>query len=100
MEREDLDVDTAITAAEGAKGVRVALIGSGCVVRVFYQANLGNAKAGQYVSVSSEDGKVGLFSYVNAAMATDTLGTVIGKLLEDVTNDATNDQVVKVILCK
>lgn len=100
LEREDLDIDTAITAAEGAKGVRVALVGSGCVVYVFYMANAGTAKAGQLVSVASEAGKVGLWSYAEDAEATDTVSTVVGKLLQDVTNDASNDQVVKIILCK
>lgn len=99
-ERPDLDIDTVISAAEGAKGVRVILCGSGAIVWVFYQANGGNAKAGQLVCLGSEAGKVVLWAYAEDAVNTDTLATVVGRLLQDVTNDAANDQCVKIFLGK
>jgi len=78
--------------------VQVARCGSGCKVRVWYQANGGDAQKGEIVVLGSEAGKVVVYGYTDGAVNTDTLATKVGRLAEAVTNDATDDQVVEVWL--
>ena len=91
----DQDIDTAY---DDNTTVQVARCGSVCKVRVWFQANGGDANLGLLVCVGSEAGIVTVWSYTDAAVNTDTLATVVGRLAEAVTNDATDDQVVEIWL--
>ena len=61
-----------------------------------YQANGASIKKGQRLIVGSEGGKLAPFSYVDAAELTDTVVGAPFFADQDVTTDASNDQIIKI----
>ena len=86
------------TANEDNESLVMAPRNSGHTVIGKYQATGATMKAGTKLVPGSEAGKLAPFSYTDTAEATDTMKLVAGELAEDVTQDNTNDQLVKVRL--
>lgn len=92
--RADLDIDTAVTAANGAKGVPCIRKGFGSVVKMFLQANSGDGNAGDALVPDTEAGKCQAFDYADATNKSDTLMFLVGFLLHNHTNDASDDKII------
>ena len=108
LNRSDLDIDTAIPAADGANGVPCARFRMGAVVLGFIQATSETIVAGAPLEGGSEAGK--FVDYISADNAGDTYNTVasnaehdrigdgIATIMEDYTQDNTNDLVREILL--
>lgn len=102
----DTDIDTAYTAARGAKGVDCFIANSGAVVWVLYIANGGAIKAGNRLAGASEAGKFAIYaaafgaSYVEATVnaAANVIADGLPMAVEDLAADASNDKWLKAIL--
>lgn len=102
----DLDIDAVISATNGPKGVPCYLMGSGARVLVFLMATAATSPAGERLAGASEAGKFIPFasavggSYVEATHNAihEVMVAGLPMLVEDNTQDNTNDQVKEVIL--
>ena len=92
----DRNLDTAL---EDNEAVDVAPRGSGMTVYVHYQTSGATIKKGYPLIVGSEAGKVApLGAYGNGTEAVDYPVYIVGKAAQDITQDLSNDQIVKMIL--
>ena len=90
---EDQSLDVALGDGEN---VLVQITGFGNIMQMIYQAAGGDGRFNQPLIVGSEAGKLAPYAYTDGATLTDTLLGVKFWLYQDVTNDASNDQIVKV----
>lgn len=90
---EDQSLDVALANDEEAL---VQITGFGNIMWMIYQANGASIKWSQPLIIGSEGGKLAPFAYVDGATLTDTLRGVKFWAYQDVTTDASNDQIVQV----
>ena len=106
LERSDLDIDTAFSAANGADGVDMARYRSGARVWGFMMATGATCVAGAPLTVASEAGKwtfldsdvTATVNQANVNAALDIINAGSARLCEDYTQDNSDDQVVEVLL--
>lgn len=107
LNHSDLDIDTAFTATEGAKGVPCARMHTGAHVWGFMMATSATCVAGAPLAVASEDGKWtpyaadlpgSAYSETSGELQLMIISDGFGYIMEDYTQDNTDDQVVEVLL--